>query len=757
MNSASPTTSTSTNRGGRPKDWTEQRARRLVRLYIYTRLPFDLILKLLEEGVWKPGTSITQSVAYFILPSPSDFKTFAPPPKSKTDAANKVKNSLLGNDPRWIRPKDEDDERRRITALRNSRRSAKHSKKPSTAPPTGNDAAVSAAQEDDNLTLTQSRQDSFDTSDIASQLTFGFGHGIGTEIPNTNHFGYNNRRFSWITSGVTTARQDTGLTNSTDTSMSSSFREKLTTVPRDQAKGAWRVLKQFTFPKDHSDLQRGVCFSPIMSPGSQLQPSQNFPGLALHDPSSASYAVPGDFLNVDLFSKRVSCDIESSSHQTKTCWCRIADDLLQDPTMFPFGNGGISARHISFEELSQRQDCFGNTTFHQFAAMDGDKEYFIGLISQSLQHPQLPVRATNTAGQTFLHVLHQSWLDGTPRLDELLNILKSAEFDILATDVYGRSFFHVLQHKKQDAARIPAHLLDWNSLRRRDAFGVKPMDSRTRQPDATSAQVMRHGGGGPLNLRASWTPEMSPTTIDIPTDLGGESRIRPQTEMIQIVLDAVKVENINSTQPNPRSEDSRGRNAFHCLAEVELDPQRVQDPIHGVQGQKKRKFKEEDEESKPAPGRHDQRLELLQGLIYAKVDANHYDSRGQTPLMSFIMYRPEESRSDKEDMEKIIRLLHGAGADLEKRNRQGETALHVAARSGKKVALKELLQLGANPYARDACGLSVLAAIDELFMNTEADGALTARLEACRGVFSSVVKADAQEPTVAQEWGARQQ
>lgn len=55
MNSASPTTSASTNRGGRPKDWTDTRARRLVRLYIYTRLPFDLILKLLEDGLWKPG------------------------------------------------------------------------------------------------------------------------------------------------------------------------------------------------------------------------------------------------------------------------------------------------------------------------------------------------------------------------------------------------------------------------------------------------------------------------------------------------------------------------------------------------------------------------------------------------------------------------------------------------------------------------------------------------------------------------------
>ncbi|KAI1781269.1 ankyrin [Hypoxylon cercidicola] len=722
MNSASPTTSTSTNRGGRPKDWTEQRARRLVRLYIYTRLPFDLILKLLEEGVWKPGK----------------------------DAANKVKNSLLGNDPRWIRPKDEDDERRRIAALRGSRRGAKHCKRPSASGLSGNDLTISAAQEDDNLTLTQSRQPSFETSDIVSQPTFGFG--IGSEIPNGDHVDdHDNRRFSWRAGGINTARQDTGLTNSTETSMSSSFREKLTNVSRDQAKGAWRVLKQFTFPRDPNDLQRGGSFSPIVSPGSQFQPSRNFHGVAAHDPSSARYAVPGDFLRVDLSSDRVPCDIESTSHQTKTCWCRIVDDLLQDPTMLPFSNDSISASEISSYDFYQK-DTYDNTAFHRLAAMNGDKGSFISLISHALQYPDLPVRATNTAGQTFLHTLHHSWFDEAIFLDELLNILKDTDFNILAADVYGRTFFHVLQHIKQDAARIPAHLFDWN-LRRRDAFGVKPMESRSRQLDATAAQVMRRSG--PSNSRSSGMPEIPPTIIDIPSNLGDESRIRPQTEMLRIVFDAVKVDTINSTQPDPRSEDSRGRNAFHCLAEVELSVQRIRDPIQDTQRQKKRKFKEEDEESKPVPSRHNQRLELLQGLIYAKVDVNHYDSQGQTPLMSFIKYRPEESRADKEEMEKIIRTLYEAGAGLEKRNRQGETALHVAARSGKKVALKELLQLGANPYVRDACGLSVLAAIDELWINTEADGALTARLEACRGVFTSVVKADAQEPTVLQEWGAR--
>ncbi|KAI0843565.1 ankyrin [Hypoxylon sp. FL0890] len=734
MNSASPTTSTSTNRGGRPKDWTEPRARRLVRLYIYTKLPFDLILKLLEDGVWKPGK----------------------------DAANKVKNTLLGNDPRWIRPKDDDDEKRRISALRNSRRGAKLRQRPSNSCPTRSHCTTCSPKchDDDCLSLAQSSHLSFEKSNAAVQLkqeAIDHSIGVGCNIPNIGHNDHAAYRYSWAISGLDTSRQGTGLTNSTDTSMSSSFVEKLSTVSRDQAKGAWRVLKQFTFPKD-LDLQQGASFSPMASPGSQFQPThRSFPnpgGPGVHDLSSARHAVPGDFLNANLFIGRSPCEAGCPFHEAGTCWCRIAGDLISAQAMWPIDEDHITVHGVSTDDFYQRIDVFGNTAFHRLAATESNRTSFLNIICQALRYSHLPIRATNTAGQTFLHVLHQSWYDDEQLLDRLLHVLKDANFDILATDVYGRSFFHLLQNKKQDSTRIPAHLFDWNLLRRRDAFGVKPMDTQLRHAEPATAQVMRPTGS--MVARSSGKAEVPPTIgIDIPTDSGDESRIRPQAELLRIVVDAVKVDGVNSTHQNPRSEDSHGRNALHCLAEVELDVHRVQDPAHNNQRQKKRKFKEDDGESQPDRTQNSKRLEFLEGLLSAKVDVDHYDNQGETPLMAFIRYRPDDSRSDKESMERIIRLFYDAGANLEKRNRNGETALHVAARSGKKVALKELLQLGANPYVRDACGLSVLAAIDELWPNTEGDGALTARLEACRAVFTSAVPTGAQEPTILQEWGLR--
>lgn len=625
--------------------------------------------------------------------------------------------------------------------------------------PTTNNTYDSASQDNnDNLALAQSYQPSFEESNAFShpQLETADFH-VGAAVSNRTYDDHDAHRFSWTINDINTSRQDTGLTNSTETSMSSSFREKLSTVSRDQAKGAWRVLKQFTFPRDPTDLQRGTSFSPMLSPGSQLHPAHrgfhNLDEPAAYDSSSSRYALPGDLLNSDLFIRRSLCEIRSTSHETKTCWCRIADDLVLAQTIQPIGNNRVSIHNLFSDDLYQRSDTFGNTAFHRLAATDGDKMTFINLISAALTHIDLPVRAANTAGQTFLHVLHQSWFGESCSLflDELLNILKDTNFDILATDVYGRSFFHLLQIKKQDSARIPAHLFDWNLLKRRDAFGLKPMESRTRHPENISAQGMRRIV--PTNARGSTLAEVP--SIDIPSDSGDESRIRPQTDMLRMITDAIRVDNLNSMTPDVRSEDARGRNAFHCLAEVDLALDRVPDPTQDNSRQKKRKFKEEDDESRPERSRHNQRLEFLQGIIHARVDINQYDNQGQTPLMAFIKYRPEESRSDKEDMEKIIRMLYHAGANLEKRNRDGETALHIAGRSGKKVAMRELLQCGANPWVRDAHGLGVLAAIDDRFVNTEGDGALTARLEACRGVFTSMVKPNAQEPTVLQEWGVR--
>lgn len=72
MAETSPSTANSNNRGGRPKDWNDQRQRRLLRLYVFTTLPVQKILSVLEERAWKPGYVYVKIAPIAILFTPSN-------------------------------------------------------------------------------------------------------------------------------------------------------------------------------------------------------------------------------------------------------------------------------------------------------------------------------------------------------------------------------------------------------------------------------------------------------------------------------------------------------------------------------------------------------------------------------------------------------------------------------------------------------------------------------------------------------------
>lgn len=251
MESASPTASASTNRGGRPKDWTEPRTRRLIRLYLFTTLPFPKILELLEEDEFKPG---------YILHPPSKHRlsSLLTCPCNSKDAANKVKNSVLGNDPRWIRPKDDEEERTRIRGLRNSLRGRRRPQ--NTAAQDSNrvvagqhNPAFGIFPEDGSLegtTIAHSYRSSIEEIYHPGPASFAYpgatNAGIFTPTPDD----ISPRFIPSLIGRINTSRQDTGLTTSTDISITSALREKLSGLSLSKVKRAVKVLKRYTFPKN---------------------------------------------------------------------------------------------------------------------------------------------------------------------------------------------------------------------------------------------------------------------------------------------------------------------------------------------------------------------------------------------------------------------------------------------------------------------------------------------------------------------------
>lgn len=152
------------------------------------------------------------------------------------------------------------------------------------------------------------------------------------------------------------------------------------------------------------------------------------------------------------------------------------------------------------------------------------------------------------------------------------------------------------------------------------------------------------------------------------------------------------------------------------------------------------------------------RLRLVQGLLSPPivVDVNHYDRRGQTVLTAFVVHIADDQEDKAKSLVAILETLLSAGARIEGRNRRGETALLVAARLGRKIALTTLLDHGASVHARDAAGRGVLDVLD---MQCRRQGrnnvALYGRLEACRVLLTSIKQLPLgvkQRPTLMDEW-----
>lgn len=154
----------------------------------------------------------------------------------------------------------------------------------------------------------------------------------------------------------------------------------------------------------------------------------------------------------------------------------------------------------------------------------------------------------------------------------------------------------------------------------------------------------------------------------------------------------------------PSIQDSQGRNGLQCLAEVLLNLDILS---LGRTDERSQKRKRGQSDPKTSSRRLTFRYELIQAMASVGVDLNNYDIHGNTVLMAFVVHLPDGD-DDKTLME-IFKLLIKSGAIIHRRTREGESALHVAVRLGRKVATREILIQGANVHSRTAEGKGVLA------------------------------------------------
>lgn len=422
----------------------------------------------------------------------------------------------------------------------------------------------------------------------------------------------------------------------------------------------------------------------------------------------------------------------------------------------------IAQRNVRSTDIDET-DTFGNSTLHILAATMAPSSYLMHLIKLGAN-----INHLNKAGQTFLHLVKHELLDQCEDFCSLLELLSDKGFNFSQLDHLGQSPLHLLVRPWIRSETLHRIITKINSLplrgqisTARDCLGYTVVEElNLQETSAVWADVDQAilslvcETGKPI---ARFEDLQSATdkvygNASLPND-DQFDRNYENHPLINTVDDLVQYEQhvdywrtIIAAKNYPWLEDSDGRNGLHCLAEASLVSSNSPLPDR-LQAQYKSLMK-----AAHVDGRSEREC-LVDFLLSAGVDPNNYDKAGNTPLMAFILHRrPAES---EETSAHLLRSLLKAGSDINRRNRQGETALHLGVKFGYRAATQALLAAGANIHARTRSGLGILELGQKYARESKQNEELFAQIMLCLTLSASFGAVS--KPTILDEWGSPRQ
>lgn len=385
-------------------------------------------------------------------------------------------------------------------------------------------------------------------------------------------------------------------------------------------------------------------------------------------------------------------------------------------------------------------DCFGNTVLHVAATLGASPNYLSHIIDMGAD-----IHRLNVSGQTFLHLIYLSEMAQISELRFLIATLIPRGFNFLQQDDNGQTIFHALFQSSmaEDIVSecIQCFLYHGITLpKTRDCIGntvsrqLRRATFSTLPPPAEEFKTYRTASI--TTNQASLFEDFScPSDFHLP-----RPPVSPLIENLQDLqnyeLHADLLRTILRATDNPSFEDTGGRNGLHCLAAVRLDL-----PLPDADG--------EDESALQRAKDHlSLRERYLEQLLLSGVDPNAYDRSGMTPFMAFVA----NVREDEDDnmTSKILDRLCHAGANIHRRNRKGETALHIAVKYGRRAATKFLIARGANVHARTSDGTGILSLGLKHSDRASHDDVLYAQISLCISLVAGAGAVSA--PTILREW-----
>ncbi|KAG5924225.1 hypothetical protein E4U42_004712, partial [Claviceps africana] len=651
--------------------------------------------------------------------SPVHVVRIGPEKDDSHDSAHKKLHALLDKEPRWLHPRSDSDMGRRVNGLANSPTRLRSSSNATSgdSPPTSDISwilsrppAPLGMEADPRTFFCTTTHDTATPPDlsVATTTVDSLDTNPGEEEAAEAHHPLS-----------AFLRRTTCLSSSTNQT-TGTFHRVLFDYSEPYVQTVKRLVKRFTAPMASPDSS-SPCPSFAQGPGAlESWFNDEAPSPVFHVRPLPLH-LPGDYLSLDELGNMTRCCPSMTDFDSCVLPWLNRDGLTPD--------GQRILRSGPTRNDAGRGDSFGNTVLHFLAARGS-----IDGINHSLQldYCKPCIEAKNSSGQTFLHVLNGRISENADYVCELLAMISETNPRLLASrDCYGRTFFHLVLaglHPHELFNRLAA-FCDQDCFAARDAFGFSPAHAAVPGMDCEQHKTP---------VLALPSPDGAISTTD--------SRIMEESRLLETVRLAAQC---------PSLQDHHGRNGLHCLAKAPLSSATVVNKYH-LQPYSRAKVTKRHQAPRDALDSSADKLslrrDLLTGLLDAGVDANQHDDDGNTPLMAFVAELPEDN--DYKIPPQILEALVGKGANVNARNRRGETALHVAVQRGRKLAMRTLVKLGANVHTRDSAGRSLLDVVDAEMVTCRSDEhtAAYAHLEACRAWLSGRGMA-LQRPTFVDEWG----
>jgi ankyrin repeat protein len=403
-------------------------------------------------------------------------------------------------------------------------------------------------------------------------------------------------------------------------------------------------------------------------------------------------------------------------------------------------------------------DTFGNSTMHISATMSAPPSYLISLIKLGGN-----VNALHNAKKSFLHLVKLEAVDNCDDFCYLLEILSVEGFNFSQHDHLGQSPLHMLTRPWNHPDLLRKVVMKLGSLpihshisTARDCLGYTVIEQINLQGTESSEQDLDQAilslacetenpivNPQDLHLRKSKTRHQNSSSKDEQTTRNYENHpsINTVEDLIQYEQHIDYWRIIITAIDSPWFEDSNGRNGLQCLAAACLVS-----PDMPLPDQLLARFS-----SLKAAGRnekHSDREFFVKHLLKVGIDPNNYDNEGSTPVMAFIAHSRAAEGDDSTLL--ILNYLLEAGSAIHRRNRRGETALHLAVKLGRRAATKALLVSGANIHARTSGGLGVLELGHKHAMKSCPEGTLYSQIMLCISLVASFGAVS--QPTILDEW-----